>query len=193
MAKSLKATALRWNQLGPWDLRVDAGQCLGVSGPSGAGKSVLLRMLADLMPHEGHCWLDGADCATMPAPEWRGMVRYCAATSGWWAPTVADHFTDITVARSRAAQVGLEPALLTQSPDRLSTGEKQRLALLRSLEGEPAFLLLDEPTSALDAATTRLVENLVTEQMQQGVGMVLVSHDTAQLQRMAHGVLEIRK
>lgn len=193
MAKLLEATRLQWNHVGPWSLRAEAGQCLGISGPSGIGKSVLLRILADLVQHAGEARLDGIACSAMPAPAWRRAVRYCAATSGWWADTVAEHFTDLRTAQSRAEGIGLAPDLFAQSPDRLSTGERQRLALLRSLENAPSFLLLDEPTSALDAATTAAVEALVAAQMREGMGVVLVSHDGGQLQRLAGTVLEMRK
>jgi len=65
-----------------------------------------------------------------------------------------------------------------------STGERARLALLRALAASPAFLLLDEPTGALDQAATLAVEALLQERMLAGLGVVLVTHDTAQAERL---------
>jgi ABC-type iron transport system FetAB ATPase subunit len=154
---------------------------------------VLLRMLADLIPHEGAARLDGIACSAMPAPAWRHSVRYCAANSGWWADTVAEHFEDLATAKAHGWQIGLGPELFDKNPGQLSTGERQRMALLRSLENDPGFLLLDEPTSALDATTTAEVEALIAERMRGGMGVVLVSHDGSQLQRLSNAILEIRK
>jgi len=193
MAKCLEATRLQWKHVGPWSLRVEAGQCLGISGPSGVGKSVLLRLLADLVEHEGQATLDGTACSATAAPEWRRKVRYCAATSGWWSDRVSDHFSDLAAARTRAAQIAVSQHLFDAMPNQLSTGERQRLALLRALENRPEFLLLDEPTSALDAETTAAVETLIRAEMEAGLGVVLVSHDGGQLERLAQTVLDMRK
>lgn len=193
MAKLLEALALQWNHIGPWSFRVEAGHCLGIAGPSGVGKSVLLRILADLLPHQGEAEVDGVACSAMPAPTWRRTVRYCAAASGWWADTVAEHYTDIGAAKLNAGKISLTPDLFDKNPAQLSTGERQRMALLRSLENDPGFLLLDEPTSALDAATTAQVEALIAGKMRNGMGVVLVSHDGGQLERLSSSILEMRK
>ena len=193
MSKSLEACDLRWHNLGPWSFRVESGEALGISGPSGAGKSVLLRVLADLLPHQGEARLDGVACSSMPAPIWRQEIRYCAAVSGWWADRVVEHFVDIDMAKVLAKRIGLTPDLFDKAPAQLSTGERQRMALLRSLENNPSFLLLDEPTSALDQATTAAIESLLAERIATGMGLVVVSHDGEQLQRMATNTIEIRR
>ncbi|NVN11697.1 ATP-binding cassette domain-containing protein, partial [Nguyenibacter vanlangensis] len=68
---------------------------------------------------------------------------------------------------------------------RLSTGERQRLALVRGLRLQPQVLLLDEPCSALDEATTAKVESLLRAEKDKGAVIILVSHDPAQADRMA--------
>jgi ABC-type phosphate transport system ATPase subunit len=68
---------------------------------------------------------------------------------------------------------------------RLSTGEKQRLALLRAIVQGPSVLLLDEPTSALDPEATSKVESVLHEKIQAGVSLILVTHDAAQAKRMS--------
>jgi ABC-type phosphate transport system ATPase subunit len=68
---------------------------------------------------------------------------------------------------------------------RLSTGERQRLALARALELEPRALLLDEPTSGLDPEAASKVEDLLRRRLAQGVVIVLVTHDRDQAKRIA--------
>ncbi|MCW5720797.1 MAG: ATP-binding cassette domain-containing protein [Devosia sp.] len=162
-------------------------------GASGAGKSLLLKMLADLIPHEGLCSLDGVSARDIPAPQWRMRIRYCAAEPGWWAPTIGAHFRDPAAIGQACAALGLDGALLDAAPERVSTGERQRFALLRGLEDRPAFLLLDEPSSALDETSTDLVEALLEDAMDKGMGLVLASHDKRQVARLADDILEISR
>jgi ABC-type lipoprotein export system ATPase subunit len=75
---------------------------------------------------------------------------------------------------------------------RLSTGERQRLALLRALGPENRVLLLDEPTSGLDAENTGLVEALLRGRLSLGTAILLVTHDPEQATRMASRHLEVR-
>jgi ABC-type multidrug transport system ATPase subunit len=189
----LEAKALQFQTIGPIDLTLAAGRCLAVSGPSGTGKSVTLRMLADLVPHQGECFLDGVSAASMPGPRWRSMVRYVSSEPGWWAATVAAHFADAAAQADNMRRLGLDAALLKATPDRLSTGERQRMAFLRAIEDNPQVLLLDEPTSALDPVSVRAVEEIVRERMQAGCAIVLTSHDPEQVERLADDVMVLRK
>lgn len=183
-AARLRAEALRSPLVGPFELSVAAGESVGISGASGAGKSLFLRMIADLDPNEGSVWLDGRERDTFTAPAWRRQVMYVPAESGWWSERVAAHFADIAAARAIAARLDLKPDLLDGPVLRLSTGERQRLALIRALLLAPAVLLLDEPTSALDEATQAMTEQLLRERLAAGVALLLVSHDRAQAARL---------
>jgi len=81
--------------------------------------------------------------------------------------------------------VGLKVDILEQNPDNLSSGEKQRLALLRGLQYEPKVLLLDEITANLDPKSARLVENLVTDYIAKHTAAALwISHDEEQQERL---------
>jgi ABC-type iron transport system FetAB ATPase subunit len=173
---------------GPFDLTADAGECIAISGPSGAGKSLFLRMIADLDPNTGEVWLDGVSRATMPAPAWRRRVVYNAAEPGWWHDDVANHFSADTsrFAHDLAPRLGLAVDRLDGAVTRLSTGEKQRIALLRALALTPPVLLLDEPTGALDPATTLLVEAVLREQLAAGTTILFVSHAEDQAIRLGH-------
>lgn len=180
----LETRSLRRLHVGPIDLRLDRGACASIAGRSGSGKSILLRMVADLDPHEGDAFLDGQACSGMAAPAWRRMVTYVAAESGWWADQVADHFAPGVDLASLLPQVGIGPQAADWPVARLSTGERQRLALLRALCPENRVLLLDEPTSGLDGDSTALVEALLRKRMAAGAAILLVTHDPEQALRM---------
>jgi ABC-type iron transport system FetAB ATPase subunit len=183
-AARLRAQALRSPLVGPFDLSLAAGECVGISGPSGSGKSLFLRMVADLDPNDGSVWLDGRERATFAAPAWRRQVMYVPAESGWWSEHVADHFTDVAAARALAPRIDLKPELFDGPVLRLSTGEKQRLALIRALLLAPPVLLLDEPTSALDEAAQAKTEAVLRERLAADTALLLVSHDRAQAARL---------
>lgn len=185
----LIARNLAAGRVGPVDLAVGHGECLCVGGASGAGKSTLLRILADLVPHSGEVWLDGRAQAETPAPVWRRNLGYVAAESGWWAPRVRDHLPPEVAAAPLMDRLRLPAELLDASPDRLSTGERQRFALIRALLCAPEVLLLDEPSSALDSDAVGRVEALLADFLSRGGILVLVSHDDAQIRRMASHVL----
>lgn len=181
----LQARELRGALSGPFDLELAPGRCTVLSGPSGIGKSLLLRMLADLDPNQGRVSLGDVSRESLPASTWRRLVTYVAAESGWWEDSVAAHFSDLDAVRPLLPQVNLDPSLLQAQVLQLSTGERQRLALLRALVQQPRFLLLDEPTAALDPASRDAVEQLLRRQREQGMGLLLVSHDADQAQRLA--------
>lgn len=182
----LETRQLQRLHVGQIDLQVDGGTCVSIEGRSGSGKSVLLRMIADLDPHDGDVLLDGEACSRMPAPQWRRRVSYVAAASGWWNDKVGPHFRDAAGLRELLPRVGLAADVGEWEVARLSTGERQRLALLRAMTPENRVLLLDEPTSGLDAESTGLVEALLRECLAQGTTLLLVTHDPQQAVRLAH-------
>ena len=171
--------------LEPVDLSIEAGECVALSGPSGAGKSMLMRAIVDLDPNEGDVRLDGAARGDIPAPRWRRLVAYVSPESGWWADDVASHFPDGDAARRLLPRLGLPAEALVWPVARLSTGERQRLALARALVVEPRVLLLDEPTSGLDRESARKVEDVLRERLADGVAILLVTHDHGQTRRLA--------
>ncbi len=180
----LELIGLQRLHVGPIDLHVADGECISVMGASGAGKSVLLRMIADLDPHAGGMRLDGVAAIDMPAPAWRAQVTYVAADAGWWAPRVAAHF-EPGDHPARLQEVGIASDAFEWPVERLSTGERQRLALLRAIRTRTRVLLLDEPTSGLDPENVGRVEGLLQGLLARGLAIVLVTHDRAQADRLA--------
>ncbi|EGV51230.1 ATP-binding protein [Candidatus Endoriftia persephone str. Guaymas] len=178
--------------LQPFDLQLQAGECVTLNGPSGCGKSMLLRAIADLDPHQGEMVLDGCSSKSMEPTEWRRQVALLPAESAWWGERVRDHFESPGRATLDALQL---PA---DSPDwgvsRLSSGERQRLALLRLLANHPKILLLDEPTANLDRENTRRVERLLGEWRQQHqCSTIWITHDPEQQQRVGNRHYQIKQ
>ena len=169
--------------------RLNDGACLAVMGPSGSGKTLMFRALADLDPSDGRVTLDGVSRDDVPAPEWRRRVAYVPAEPGWWADTAAAHFADWDAAKPLAETLLLPGGIGAAPVAQLSTGERQRLALMRALMGNPRVFLLDEPTGPLDGAATNAVEEILRERLADGAAILLATHDEAQAARMAERIL----
>ncbi|MGK7294521.1 MAG: ABC transporter ATP-binding protein [Candidatus Wenzhouxiangella sp. M2_3B_020] len=172
------------------DLRIEAGEIVGLAGPSGSGKTRLLRAVADLEPHDGSADLGDLRRDAIPAHEWRRRVMLVPAESRWWHDRVGAHFPAGTASLPDA--LGLPDEALGWSVDRLSSGEKQRLALFRALALEPRALLLDEPTANLDAKSIARIEDWLRGVVRErGLPALWVAHDADQLDRVAERRLNI--
>jgi ABC-type sulfate/molybdate transport systems ATPase subunit len=172
-------------------LEVADGECVAIMGPSGAGKTRLLRVIADLDPNQGEVIADGIDRARVSGPAWRRVVGYVPAESGWWAETVGAHFPDRELSCALATAMGLAADVLEWPAARLSTGERQRLALARALVRAPRVLLLDEPTGALDDEARTAVESILRRELEAGASMLMVTHDLAQAERFAARIARV--
>jgi ABC-type iron transport system FetAB ATPase subunit len=196
---------------GPFSFEVAGGECVALSGPSGCGKTLLLRALADLDPADGSVFLDGLNRSEVAAPDWRRQVGWLPAEAAWWFDLVGEHFpmfenadampssrSDPAKKRdgdiaSALGKLGFAEDVLGWRIDRLSTGEKQRLALFRLLLNEPKVLLLDEPTAALDVSNVGRVEELIGEYRRAtGAAVVWVSHNPEQILRAAERHLQFK-
>lgn len=193
-APRLVVRDLRSAHAGPLSFTVDAGECVAVVGESGAGKSVLLRMIADLDPCDGELLLDGVARRSLTAPAWRAQVLYQSAEPAWWEATAAQHLRADQLARATALLplLKLKSGILQAELALLSTGERQRLALIRSLAGEPRMLMLDEPAAALDAAATLALEAVLQAAQARGMAIILVTHSHEQAARMAQRQLRMQ-
>ncbi|MEO1206993.1 MAG: ATP-binding cassette domain-containing protein [Pseudomonadota bacterium] len=169
------------------------GTCWSIEGPSGSGKTRILRAIADLEPSSGQIFLNGIERNEIPGFDWRRQVRYVSAEPGWWTPTARQAIPkNCTEAVERlCSRLGLDPELLDRDIDVVSTGERHRLALALALSDDPPVLLLDEPTGNLDAGNTALIEEQIRYLRISDRIIVLVSHDKAQIERLADQRLQL--
>jgi len=193
----LSVDELCFLSIGPYSFSLDQGECLGLSGPSGVGKTQLFRALSDLIPSSGNITFKGKNKDSVSAVEWRSQITMLPTDSVWWYDDVSSHFSspkEKVFLDYMCLKVGLPQEICDWEVSRLSTGEKQRLSLIRTLQIKPAILLVDEPTSALDAANTELVETLLLDLCKsKKLSLIWVSHDAAQLERVSDRILFMEK
>ena len=185
---------------------VDRGQVKVIIGPSGSGKSTLLRCLAMLeRPDEGDVWLEDTRLTAVREKELAphrsevGMVfqrfnlfQNMSALDNVMCGLVEVRRLGKREARDRALEflerVGLADKS-AQYPDELSGGQQQRVAIARALVMRPKAMLFDEPTSALDVELVREVLDVMESLAQEGMTMVVVSHELRFAHHVASSVL----
>jgi len=185
-----RVPGLAMQALQAFDLELGGTEIAVMNGPSGSGKSLLLRAIADLDPSSGDVWLGNEARTSMKAHEWRKRVCYLPTESAWWFETVGEHFPNSDIEHLK--KLGFDSDVLSWEISRISSGEKQRLALARCLSRSPEVLLLDEPTASLDEARTLLVEEMVADYSKRRNAPVLwVSHNRKQMERLSKRVISI--
>lgn len=168
------------------------GNIYTILGPSGAGKSSLLRLINRLdEPTGGEIIFQGKKQPDYSPCELRCRIGYLFQTPHLFPGSVADNigYASPSLLPERLAalieQVHLDGELLTGTAERLSLGEKQRVALARLLATDPTIVLLDEPTSALDPSHTAGIENLIGELVRErSLTVIMVTHHPEQALRM---------
>ena len=199
--KGADGKAQRFVAVEPTSLSVKQGEIFGLMGYSGAGKSTLLRLINMLeRPDSGQVIIDGVDLTQLSASDLRiarhniGMIfqQFNLMANR----TVFDNVAfNLTVSGYASGDINkrvmecLEIVDLTdkagQYPAQLSGGQKQRVGIARAIAPSPKVLLADEPTSALDPATTRsLLTCLRDINKQQGVTIVIVTHEMSVIRRL---------
>lgn len=189
------------------NLEVSKGERLVIIGPSGCGKSTLLRCINALeIPTSGKILFKDENIKDIPSNILRqkiGMV--------FQELNLFNHLTvmeNITLAPMKLKLMSKEEALEkgrtllenvklkykeNQYPDNLSGGEAQRVAIVRSLMLSPEILLFDEPTSALDPKTNDEVLKLMKDIADQGMTMVIVTHNMSFAKEIASRIIFMDK
>ncbi len=195
------------------------GRTLGVIGESGSGKSTLAQAALGLLPARqvtGDLKVHGRGWAHKPAadqPLRRAVQVVFQDPFSSLSPrmTVEEivgeglrvHAPELNAAaratrvREQLAEVGLDearfPQLLSRYPHEFSGGQRQRIALARALIVQPLLLVLDEPTSALDVTIQKQVLALLQRlQRDRQLSYLLITHDVAVVQAMAHEVMVLK-
>jgi len=172
-------------------LTVGPGECVGLTGESGCGKTRLLRAIADMDEHGGQVYAEDIAQDQVMAHEWRRRVALLPAESLWWFDTVGQHFS---AHEKQIKALGFPADVMHWQVSRCSSGEKQRLAILRMLASCPRVLLLDEPTANLDAANAERVEQLLADYLEEHNAFAIwVGHDVSQLQRVSRRQYRLRQ
>ena len=181
------------------DFAIAPGETVALVGPSGAGKSTILNLAMRFRdPQEGRVLFDGIDIATCDPAALRARIALVPQEPAIFAADVATNIgfgrpgasTDEIRAVAEAAQAGEFIARLPEGyathlgekGQRLSVGQKQRIAIARAMLRDPALLLLDEATSALDAESERLVQ-IALDRLSRGRTTLVVAHRLATVQR----------
>ncbi|MCZ6635538.1 MAG: ABC transporter ATP-binding protein [bacterium] len=196
MKLELKNLTLQYNGKPPLfeglHLTLESGDFALIQGPSGSGKSSFLRLLNRLQePAVGEILIDGKPITQHDVTHLRRRIGYVQQTPIMVVGTVRDNLTfpfQFKIARGQKIptdedlQQKLNAYLLSDihlddPADELSVGQKQRIALIRSLLVQPELLLCDEPTSALDDQSREIVETELERANQDtGAGVILVTH-----------------
>ncbi len=181
------------------DLECAPGEIVAIQGPSGSGKTTLLRILAGIEnPDSGTITLEGKQghqwgwpayrrslCFVHQQPVMRGDTVDAVLRFPFNLDIAAPERFNESEANLLLETLGMSEKI-SSAPSTLSQGEQQRLALIRALLVHPKILLLDEPTSALDPSSRSDLESLIRSKSNQNLGIVMVTHDHKQTERICH-------
>ena len=177
------------------DLTIEEGELTAIIGPSGSGKSTTMNIIGLLdKPTSGHYFLHDRDVADIDADEQSTMrnqyigfifqsflllPRLTAVENVGMPLKYRGVPRHEILDRSMAALEKINVQhLADHRPSEMSGGQQQRIAIARSLVGEPSLIMADEPTGALDSKTSQEVMNILIElNEQQGTTVVIVTHD----------------
>lgn len=174
------------------DIHIDAGEMVAIVGASGSGKSTLMNILGCLdTPTSGQYFLDGHDVSHLSDDnlaevrnrkigfvfqQFHLLARSTALGNVEMPMLYRDDNHNRALSIDALGRVGLNDRM-HHFPNQLSGGQRQRVAVARALVTQPAILLADEPTGNLDSTTTEEIMRLFKELNDQGVTLVIVTHE----------------
>lgn len=181
------------------DLRVEAGEVFGFLGPNGAGKSTTIRLLLDLLrPSAGTARVFGLDVRA-DAPAIHRRIGLAPSEPALPVDLTAARYLDfrddlrgIDTTEVRAQLAERLDADLTRRIGEMSTGNRQKVALIQALAHEPDLVVLDEPSRGLDPLVQHALHTILRERAAAGATVFLSSHSLAEVDRTADRVGIIR-
>lgn len=168
--------------------QVQAGEVYGLLGPNGAGKTTTLRMILGLLkPTAGDAEVEGFRVSTHPDEIKRrvGLVSTSAGLYQWLSPReILSFFGDVYGVPKAQAEDRIEllsdlfqiSSFLDQRSATLSTGQKQRVNLARSLIHDPPVMLMDEPTRGLDVVGSKVIFDYIDHLREDGKAVIVCTH-----------------
>lgn len=179
---------------------VDSGDFISVVGPSGSGKSTFLKLFAQLIsPTEGNIVYKNKSYVEYSPIEWRKSIGYCFQNPYLFGDIVIDNLNfpysirntkiDLKRVEELLSIFKLGRDCLDNKVKNLSGGEKQRIALIRTLLFKPEILLLDEVTSALDVDNALIVENVIQSLNREGITILWITHNPEQSKKYANKII----
>lgn len=200
-------------------LEVQPGETIGIVGSSGSGKTTLAKAILGVLPasakqagliqlrtkRPGHFASDrrffskGSDVSLLTQEPWSALNPAMSIKSQFKEAILAHHPEQtrdqvLEKTLSSLVSVGLElkPERLRHYPKEFSGGQQQRICAALALLHEPRLLIADEPTSSLDKVSQAgVLDLLFQEQRRLGMALILISHDTSELQKRCSRVLEL--
>jgi putative ABC transport system ATP-binding protein len=177
------------------NLTIERGDYVAIMGPSGSGKSTFMNILGCLdRPTSGEYFLDGHQVSQLSG---NALAQLRNKTIGFVfqgfnllarsnlldnvALPLVYSGVDKKTRHERAKQVLIKVGLgnyLNSRPSQISGGQQQRVAIARALVNEPRLILADEPTGNLDSKTSEEIMQLFDSLNQEGISIVLVTHET---------------
>ncbi|HEV7191948.1 MAG TPA: ATP-binding cassette domain-containing protein [Jatrophihabitantaceae bacterium] len=191
------------------DFEVYAGEVVAIVGDNGAGKSTLVKILAGVHPQDAGTIMFEDDLVSIPSP---AASRELGIATVFQDLALCDNLDVVSnlflgreVTHGTLDEEEMESrswTLLRQLSARipsvrvavasLSGGQRQTVAIARSLVGDPRIVILDEPTAALGVAQSAEVLNLIERLRERGLGIILISHNMADVQAVADRVTVLR-
>ena len=177
------------------------GQILGLLGKNGAGKSTLLRMLSTVLtPTSGRAWVNGIDTQVDPSKVRQNLGFMSASTAlyGRMSPReILRYFGELYGLKGQQLTSRMNELIekLEIGPyadglcDKLSTGQKQRVNIARTLLHDPQVLFFDEPTSGLDVVMSQDVMSFVENERTRGKTIIYCTHIMSEVDRLCDRVI----
>ncbi|WP_315116985.1 ATP-binding cassette domain-containing protein [uncultured Clostridium sp.] len=184
------------------DIHIEKGDYISIVGHSGSGKSTFLKLCNNLIsPSGGNISYKGKDILSYNPIELRKEINYCFQTPYLFGNKVIDNLSFPYEIRNKGLDIkrieclcdsfNLHKKILDEKITNLSGGEKQRVALMRSLIFPSNILLLDEITSALDSENTLIIENIICKLNEEGITILWITHNKEQSIKYANKLLTI--
>jgi D-xylose transport system ATP-binding protein len=197
------------------DLELYAGEVLGLVGDNGAGKSTLIKAIAGAQPADaGEAWFDGqpVKLSTPQAATALGIATVYqdlalaenldVVANLFLGQEVANNFPglkvlDETAMEQKSVELLSSLGVTTLRSVRtevasLSGGQRQAVAIARSLLGDPKVVILDEPTAALGIIQTAQILKLIERLRDRGLGVIVISHNLADVFKVSDRIAVLR-